>query len=369
MTLETDILSWGDLDVSGLAEGDPRWYDVATFGDMFPSFYEESMGILSDVSSELTPVLETTFDIVNAIANLIPYFSTLPGFLVSNLIQQFKELITDLLDTGVYVLLLGPQYGGSAILSRRFSDSLMNPDDQYRPIISSSGSIGSITFTFGSPTSDAAAFIFIALANFLGRSSEALKQQIAAAQAQAEIFNPADLSTYKSHYTNPIVRKGTPYTAWWGYALKDLLPGSLSYDVVQYTNNMLRYLDRLTTRNPFESFALVLLEQIAELTVSIAQLQSFLDDLAGVLSVGPLNAFLVPPAAGGTAAWRQKMETGLRGNYGGPVFGNTTYVGALSIVVTSGGSTQGIEAAWGALTKFYYAALQNLKAAGEKIGG
>lgn len=366
MTLENK-LSWGDLDVSELAQGDPRWFNVATIEDMFPSFYTESMETLSDVSSELAPTLETVFDLVNAIANLIPYFSTLPGFLVSSLIDEFKALITDLIDTGVYVILFGPKYGGSFVLTKRFSDSLLNPDDNYRPIVSASGSVGSISFVWGSPSSDVAAFIFSALGQFLSQSTTALKQQVQTASEDAKLA--VDVETYKSYYSNPIVRKNLPYTAWWGYALKDLLPGSIASDVVQYTNNMLRYLDRLTTRNAFESFALVLLEQIAELTLTVAQLQQFLDELASVLTVGPLSAFIVPPATGGTSAWRSKMENGLRGNYSGPVFGTTTYTGMLTIAVTSGGSTQGVEKAWEALTKFYYAALQNLKTAQEKIGG
>jgi hypothetical protein len=369
MAIGDNNLSWSTLDVSGLASGNPRWFDVRTLDQMLPGFYSESMTIIQDANASLAPVLNTIYQFVNIVQQLIPSdsYSTLSTFVVSNLLIQIRRLIADLENSGVYGLFMGPKYGGSIMLGRRFDSSLLNADDKYRPIVSPSGTVGSISFVWGSPSSDVAAALFTALGTFISAASAATTQQALDAKAESKVVAPADRAPYTTLFNSTLPHKGIPHVAWYGYALKDLMQGSVSADAAKALDQVLNYLNRLTTPNAFTSFSAILLRQIAMLTQQLQILQQFLDDLAGVLSQGPLTAFLVPPAAGGSAAWRTSMLKGLQGGYGGPVYGTSTYVGMLTVAV-AGTDTVKVNAAWEALTRFYYGALQSAAAA-TKPGG
>jgi len=369
MTLNDHNLSWSGLDVSGLQSGVPRWFEVATLQSMLPDFYTESMDVLSDVSAALTPTLQVIYDVVNVVAQLIPAgsYGTFSSFLVGNLLLQVKRLIADLASSGVFGLIQGPAYGGSAVLAKRFDDSLLNADDQHRPIVSPAGSCGSITFVMGSPTASIVADVFLALGNFLAVSSKAVEQQVQGSKQASGVVDDTEKAPYTSMASSWLPRKNAPHVSWWGYSLRDLVPGVTGPDVVQYLDNMLEYMDRLSTKNPFLNFAVMLLQQIAELTQSLAQMQRFLDDLASVLANGPLEALLIPPQPGGTAAWRITVAKGLQGSYGGPVFGSSSYCGAFTLVV-AGADPVKVQAAWEALTRFYYLALQT-PAPSRKVGG
>jgi len=362
-------LSWASLDVSSLASGNPRWFDVRTLDQMLPGFYKESMDIIQDANDSLAPVLNTIYQFVNIVQQLIPSnsYSTLATFVVSNLLVQIRRLIADLENTGVYGLFLGPKYGGSIMLGRRFDSSLLNADDRYRPIVSPSGQVGSISFVWGSPSSDVAAALFMALGTFIAAASSATRQQVADAKAESKMVAASDRAPYTTLYNSTLPHKGVPHVAWYGYALKDLMPGSVNADVAGALNKVLNYLNRLTTPNAFTSFSAILLRQTGMLVQQLTILQQFLDDLASVLSQGPLTAYLVPPSAGGSAVWRTSMLKGIQGGYGGPIYGTSTYTGMLTVAV-AGTDTGKVNAAWEALTRFYYGALQSAAAA-SKTGG
>lgn len=363
MVLGDNNLSWGNLDVSEFASGNPRWYRVSTLESMVPGFVEECVQVMEDVGEDLSEALSSIYDLVQAIANIIPYFSTLPGFLVSQLIAQVRQLLLDLLNSGLYFQFTGPTYGGSPAFGRRFTDSLLNPEDLNRPIFSTSAKVGSISFILGFPSLDAAQFFLDTFANFFSTTSQVIAKDLNTQGAKVQT------NSYLGYYFTNLARKDREKIVnWLAVRLVDLLAGFLNADVVRYLDNLLTYLENLTTRNPYESFLVLLLKQIGALIADLTRFQTFFNDIQSLLENGPSHVFLVPPEVGGTVRWKDVMERGLQGSFNGPLFGNSTYVLGFHLVVGHADASR-VDSSWNALTKFYEAAFENLQTSSERIGG
>lgn len=101
MGIGDNTLSWFSTDVGKYAEGSPRWFLMSQMEGMIPSFVSESIAMMEDIAEDLGPLLQSISDFFKLIQDLIPSYTSLAGFAVTQLIAEVERLILDLTNTGV----------------------------------------------------------------------------------------------------------------------------------------------------------------------------------------------------------------------------------------------------------------------------
>lgn len=123
-------------------------------------------------------------------------------------------------------------------------------------------------------------------------------------------------------------------------------------NVIKYINEVLLGIKNLTIQNPLNDYLEIILDQIDQLLQSLNQIQTFINDLNTLINAGPLSVLSIPPDLGGTLAWKTKVDKAMRGGYGGPVYGGSTYVGGIFIAV-GGADASAVDLSWTTLMSIY----------------
>jgi len=317
----------------------------ASLTELFPEVFEPLVAALEDSAEAITDALVFVRDAVVVFEDLIPFpISSVAGLSFEQLLADIQALLFDLVNAGIFLLLVEPDIGGSTVFSGKVTRSLFNEDDPNRPQISDNGFMGAVTIVGAAPTLAGVQDVIQSISTaFLGAP------RLSQAQIGLDAI-PSPTPIFEPHFTNRFTGEDVR-ERWMSATVLQAIPEA--EELMQRLQDMVAGFQDLIQQNPLSRYVAFLESRINQILASISQLRDILDGMAAAFDSTPVTVMLIDPEVGGTNQFDINFTQAFAPTVpGAPQLNLDTFVGGI-ILAVGGPSLSPVQSSYDTMLDVY----------------